>query len=453
MKINKLKIEKLHGYIDKDISFKNEMSLLVGINGSGKTSILNVINWLLSPSLPHICVTEFELIEMTLTFEETEYIIQCKYIERTLNYSITKSGQKYHPLIIRLDALPREIRNDDVLKAKLIESYSRLSPDEKEQETWSVLTNLPSPNIIGLDRSLYTEESNTKVFYDDGIGHRLLRKKIKSTKSPTDRVKDLINLEYRKRRNSVLKLTNKLKNQLMLSTFDGNININSLVSGTRYKLTLNQIQDAEDRVNDYFTNFEKEALSKNNLKVINNYFSELKKITQEYQKDPQSETTKLLYSLNANQFIKIRKLLKEFEKFEEHSNREMIEIETYLDTINHFLTDSAKRVLFKEDTSEIAFHTLDRKGKEVTKFKDIKFLSSGEQQILILFAYVAFNSGDGKVFIIDEPELSLHVKWQEDFLEQLEKITPKSTQLILATHSPILAHKKRENSITLLPYN
>ena len=80
-------------------------------------------------------------------------------------------------------------------------------------------------------------------------------------------------------------------------------------------------------------------------------------------------------------------------------------------------------------------------------------MSSGEQQVLILFSYIAFNSQDGKIFIIDEPELSLHIKWQEDFLEKLELITPKTTQLILATHSPILANKKKEKAKLLLPYN
>lgn len=80
-------------------------------------------------------------------------------------------------------------------------------------------------------------------------------------------------------------------------------------------------------------------------------------------------------------------------------------------------------------------------------------MSSGEQQILILFSYLAFNSEDGKLFIIDEPELSLHVKWQEDFLQYLDQITPKTTQVIVATHSPILVSKKKDNTLLLLPYN
>jgi predicted ATPase len=38
-------------------------------------------------------------------------------------------------------------------------------------------------------------------------------------------------------------------------------------------------------------------------------------------------------------------------------------------------------------------------------------------------------------------------------LDALEKITPKETQIILATHSPILVGKKKESAVLLLPYN
>ena len=39
MRILNLRIEKLYGYIDKNINFNDDLTLLVGINGSGKTSI------------------------------------------------------------------------------------------------------------------------------------------------------------------------------------------------------------------------------------------------------------------------------------------------------------------------------------------------------------------------------------------------------------------------------
>jgi predicted ATPase len=449
MKIKNLKVEKLYGYIDKDINFNEDLSLLVGINGSGKTSILNLINWLISPSLPHLCVTEFSSLSLTFDYKNESYVIKCKHNKATFNYSIKSTKKTYNPLIIRLHHQPGNIQNDEYLRASLIADYTGLSPDEKEKETWEIISSFPNPTIIGLDRNLYTVESSNKVFYEDRVKSRGVRKNI----SPLDRVKELINREYRKRKNEVSTLTNSLKNHLMLSSFDGSITLETLASGTKYKLTLAQIENAEINVNNYFKTFERVSLSEDDQNILNSYFSQLKNIVGKYLENPEGENVKILYALNANQFIKIRKLLKEFEKFESKSLKAMERIQNYLDTLNFFLKDSAKKILFKEDTSELTFNNLDKDGEIVTEHKDINFLSSGEQQVLILFSYIAFNSGDGRIFIIDEPELSLHIKWQEDFLEKLDKITPLGTQLILATHSPILANKRREKAITLLPYN
>lgn len=60
-------------------------------------------------------------------------------------------------------------------------------------------------------------------------------------------------------------------------------------------------------------------------------------------------------------------------------------------------------------------------------------LSSGEKQVLLMLVN-AIGSGSTSV-IIDEPELSLHVDWQERLVESLSDLNPKC-QLIFATHSP-----------------
>lgn len=452
MQINKLVIKGLYGYIDKTISFNNDLTLLVGINGSGKTSMLNIINWLLRPSMPNLCVTEFKTIQLFFQFNNESYEIFCKHNKTTLTYTIKTEKEELNPLKVRIATPPSEIKNDDALKLSLIQEYTGLIPDHKEKQTWDLIRTFPNPNVIGLDRNLYAEESG-KIFIDDSIQGRIIKKGSIQNTSPLDRVKEIVNREYRRKKNSILNLTSNLKNHLMLSTFAGSITIESFTSGIRHKLNITQIEGAEKRVNEYFKNFEKKLLNEDEQKTITNYFAQLKEITKLYQAQPNDSTVKLLYGLNASQFVKVNKLLKEFEKFEADSKKALEQITTYINTLNFFLKDSAKKLLFKEDTAELSFHTLDKKGNIITEFKDIKFLSSGEQQILILFSYIAFNSQDGKLFIIDEPELSLHIKWQEDFLSQLENITPKGTQLILATHSPILANKKREKALVLMPFN
>lgn len=452
MQVEKLVIKGLYGYIDKTIEFKDDLTLLVGINGSGKTSILNIINWILRPSFPNLCVTEFKTIQLFFKFKEIQYEVLCKHNKATFTYTLKTEKEQYHPLVVRISVPPSAIKNDDGIKLDLIQQYTGLHPDPKEKKTWDLIANFPNPTVIGLDRNIYAEESE-KVFIEENLRGRIVKKGTIQSLSPLDRVKEIVNTEYRRKKNSILNLTSNLKNHLMLSTFAGSITLESFTSGIRHKLNIIQIEGAEKRVNDYFQNFEKKTLTIEEQKTISKYFEQLKQITIEYQNNPNDDRVKLLYGLNASQFVKVNKLLKEFEKFETESNDALQQITTYVDTLNFFLKDSAKKLLFKEDTAELSFHTLDKNGNVITEFKDIKFLSSGEQQILILFSYIAFNSQDGKLFIIDEPELSLHIKWQEDFLNQLEHVTPRGTQLILATHSPILASKKREKAMVLLPFN
>ena len=45
--------------------------------------------------------------------------------------------------------------------------------------------------------------------------------------------------------------------------------------------------------------------------------------------------------------------------------------------------------------------------------------------------------------MIDEPEISLHVAWQQEFLHDLEKITDLAKfDVLIATHSPQIIHDR-----------
>jgi predicted ATPase len=65
----------------------------------------------------------------------------------------------------------------------------------------------------------------------------------------------------------------------------------------------------------------------------------------------------------------------------------------------------------------------------------LKQFSSGEKQLLILFGEALLKSHQACTYIADEPELSLHVSWQESLVRNLLQINP-AAQIIFATHSP-----------------
>ncbi len=67
-------------------------------------------------------------------------------------------------------------------------------------------------------------------------------------------------------------------------------------------------------------------------------------------------------------------------------------------------------------------------------------LSSGERHILTFLALVLFE-GQGRDFlIIDEPEISLNIKWQRELMSIFSTLLP-GTQIIVASHSPALAKR------------
>lgn len=68
---------------------------------------------------------------------------------------------------------------------------------------------------------------------------------------------------------------------------------------------------------------------------------------------------------------------------------------------------------------------------------DLDVLSSGEQHELVILYELLFRTSDNSLILIDEPELSQHVAWQETFVDDLEEMAKLSHfRAILATHSP-----------------
>jgi len=71
-------------------------------------------------------------------------------------------------------------------------------------------------------------------------------------------------------------------------------------------------------------------------------------------------------------------------------------------------------------------------------------LSSGEKQLLIFLGESLLQEKATWVYIADEPELSLHVEWQEQLISNLRSINP-SAQILFATHSPDIVSSYSRN--------
>lgn len=73
------------------------------------------------------------------------------------------------------------------------------------------------------------------------------------------------------------------------------------------------------------------------------------------------------------------------------------------------------------------------------KFHELKKLSSGERNLLSILTLFLIIGSKRSFLMIDEPEISLNIKWQREFLPLLNKLN-SNAQIIVASHSPAIAH-------------
>jgi len=77
-------------------------------------------------------------------------------------------------------------------------------------------------------------------------------------------------------------------------------------------------------------------------------------------------------------------------------------------------------------------------------------LSSGEKQMLIMFYLLLFETKHGSLVIIDEPEISLHVGWQQNLGKTFSDVARlREMHVITATHSPQIIHDNWDLSVEL----
>lgn len=258
MNIDKVIIKNLYGYLNKEINLNRDINLLVGINGSGKTSVLNVINWLLIPSFPNLCVTEFEKIEIFFTFKNHDFHIYANQNDKELTINLINLSKNYsYPQIsAELKISPKKITKNNELRERYSEEYFSLEAEKHEEETWDFLFKiLPNPIVIGLDRNIYTEEGNEVSYIEDPLVG--FRKKISNNKSlilsPLEKVMRLSSSEYVHYKNKILELNKRLNDKIMLSSFDETLTLEKIGELLKSpKISLKQVESLEIKVREYF---------------------------------------------------------------------------------------------------------------------------------------------------------------------------------------------------------
>ena len=83
------------------------------------------------------------------------------------------------------------------------------------------------------------------------------------------------------------------------------------------------------------------------------------------------------------------------------------------------------------------FSTSKESGDVKTVTYRLRLLSSGEKQLLTILMTVLLEDGDNTLLLMDEPEVSLHIEWQQELIDTILLLNP-NVQIILSTHSPAI---------------
>lgn len=118
-------------------------------------------------------------------------------------------------------------------------------------------------------------------------------------------------------------------------------------------------------------------------------------------------------------------------------------IEAFRDIIGNKINNKDLHIQFEK-----GFYFTSKYGdKKELKLSD---LSSGEQHQIVLFYELIFLAETGTYYLIDEPEISLHVDWQRSFLDDILRVEKlRGHKFIIATHSPQIIGSKRSLCVAL----
>ena len=100
----------------------------------------------------------------------------------------------------------------------------------------------------------------------------------------------------------------------------------------------------------------------------------------------------------------------------------------FCDTVDRLFSATEKTIVREENTVIL---------KQWDEILDLRLLSSGEKQLLTILMTVLLEDGDNTILLMDEPEVSLHIEWQQELIDTILLLNP-NVQIILSTHSPAI---------------
>jgi predicted ATPase len=431
MRINKFELVDGHGYLNLRIDFFPDLTFLTGINGSGKTTVVRGLVALLSPSFSELANTQFSRMSVELERDGERHLIWAMRSDDDFQIGVSSVKEPLNlPIFKRA-----EFEKEPHFLEREADFYRELHTSLAKHPVLEFLNGLPTPMFLDLERRAQGPTRRRFLGYEQRV--RGISSQLHESLGPGLSVAlELADEEFRKIQSNQSRLVDRLRTGLILTAFApvpddvelrpadiDDVNESHLREQETVVLTsLRELgippQSLDETVKKFFAHMIElsRRIAGQDIGVLLKSSDGVALFTQWYSAQPQVR--------------QINRIVRLVERFNENLAKTKSSLQRYLDAINAFMKDSGKRFDFTPRGRLKVF-------VENKELSGLAGLSSGERQLFVILTHLAFNerARAANVLIIDEPELSLHVRWQEMFVRAMQA-AGENLQLILATHSP-----------------
>lgn len=428
-----IKITKLFGRFDYELSFSNEgIMIITGPNGYGKSTILRIINNFCNDSLDKVLSYSFKKLTISCDIGNVT-ISKNKEAFKINDYSFPYPSENWE----KRRGLPSFVRRVGY------DEYIDMRSGEKLHLMGNSLKQLGIVEDVSVDeRFLFSIFDNIEVNSSAKKAKETLDElnrafnEIKNIKADIGKVHFIQEQRLIEKRD--IPEDERRYNQPK-AEYITVINENS----EKLKAELTEIMKRHSSLSSNLDSTYIKRLFEADQSIVSvdvfDRLKELQKKQDKLQKYGLAEIQNASY-LNRLDQAKLSKFGIELSIYLEDANAKYQVFESIIDKLDLYERIVNEKLTFKK-------MILSRTDGIVVKTDEgvplsLSDLSSGEQEILVLFYKLIFES-DVNLLLIDEPEISLHIAWQKELMENLKSVVnlKKNIQVIIATHSPqIISH-------------